>query len=512
MYVTHPWVNPGSIECREYQESIVGTAISGNTLVCIPTGLGKTNIAAMVAAYRLSKNMNGKILFLAPTRPLVEQHKKSFERMLKIEEEKMLVVTGETPPEERHAMYMKADAVFSTPQCIKNDLKSGSIRLQDFILCIFDEAHRAVGNYAYPYVATCYMNYAKDPLILALTASPGAQRQKIDEVRGKLYIKNIEIRTRSDPDVAKYVQEMKQDFAEVELTIPMQCIRKYLETVKNDRIKKLVEWKILRSFSISKTEILNKQKELSKSGPGWRYAAISLLAQVLKVDHALALLETQCIYSLKSYLDKMNEDAAEGKSKAVEKLVADENFRNAVRLTDELYKEGTEHPKIEKLKEIVLEQIGEDKFSLIIVFAQFRDTIQKIYETLKVLPNVSPIEFIGQAKKKGKGLSQKEQVQILNEFKMGFYNVLCASQVAEEGLDVAETSLVIFYEPTPSAVRKIQRSGRTARTESGRVVVLMTKNTRDAAYHYSAHQKEKNMTKILSGMRDKTLRNFTSQR
>src|SRR3989344_5601330 len=233
MHVTHPWINAGTIEQREYQESIVATAVTGNTLVCIPTGLGKTNISALVAAYRLSKNMDGKILFLAPTRPLVEQHMKSFMRMLKVEEERMSVVTGETPPGERHGIYRKSDIIFSTPQCIRNDLKSGIISLQDFVLCIFDEAHRAVGNYAYPYVAKVYMSQSKEPLILGLTASPGSQRYKIDEVRSKLYIKNVEIRTREDSDVTKYVQEMKQGFVEVELTVPMQSVRKYLETVKN---------------------------------------------------------------------------------------------------------------------------------------------------------------------------------------------------------------------------------------------------------------------------------------
>ncbi len=104
------------------------------------------------------------------------------------------------------------------------------------------------------------------------------------------------------------------------------------------------------------------------------------------------------------------------------------------------------------------------------------------------IKGAAPVEFIGQAKKKGKGLSQKEQMQILNEFQMGFYNILCASQVAEEGLDVVETNVVVFYEPTPSAIRKIQRSGRTSRTKQGKVIVLMTKNTRDEAYQWSAHK------------------------
>ncbi|MBI2579931.1 MAG: DEAD/DEAH box helicase family protein [Candidatus Aenigmarchaeota archaeon] len=452
--------------------------------------------------------MNGKILFMAPTRPLVEQHMKSFGRMLKVEQEKMRVVTGFNPPAERSGIYRNADIIFSTPQCIRNDIKSGIIGLQDFILCIFDEAHRAVGEYAYPYVAKVYMSQSRNPLILGLTASPGSQKYRIDEVRGKLYIKNVEIRTRQDADVAKYIQEMRQDFVEVELSVPMQNIRKYLEGIKNERIKKLVDWKILKSYNITKSEMLRKQEELAKSGVGWKYAAISVLAEVLKVDHALALLETQCIYALKNYMDKLEQDAEEGKSKAVAKLTNDERFRNAARLAGELLREGHEHPKMEKLKEIIGSQVAEDKFSLIIVFAQYRDTVSRICEMLKNMPGVSPVEFIGQAKKKGKGLSQKEQVQILNEFRMGFYNVLCASQVAEEGLDVAETSLVVFYEPTPSAIRKIQRSGRTARTEKGRVVVLIAKDTRDEAYHWSAHQKEKKMARMLYGMREKNLGSF----
>ncbi len=321
-------------------------------------------------------------------------------------------------------------------------------------------------------------------------------KYKIDEVKQKLAIKNVEIRTREDTDVKPYVQKLDHAIETVELPIPLRTIKDYMEKIKSDRMKKLIGWKILYSYRLSKTEILRMQQELAKKKTGFSYAAISILAEVLKIDHALMLLETQSLYSLKKYFDSL----ANQKTKAVARLMKDDNFRNAVRLTTELISEGAEHPKIGALKQVVQAALEKNKYSRIMVFANFRDTITKVCDTLKEVPQAAPIEFIGQAKKKGKGLSQKEQVQILNEFKMGFHNILIASQIGEEGLDIEETDIVIFYEPTPSAIRKIQRAGRTGRTKPGKVIVLMTKDTRDEAYHWAGHQKEKRMTKMLYGM------------
>jgi ERCC4-related helicase/intein/homing endonuclease len=380
---------------------------------------------------------------------------------------------------------------------VRNDIKAGILSLRNFSLCIFDEAHRCVGNYAYPYIAKRYMEESSDPLILALTASPGSHLERINDVKKLLFIDNVEIRSRDDPDVRQYIQKMEQDYIEVELPKPIRSIIDYLETVKNERIRKLMNWRIINYNKISKTQILELQQKLVKKKTGISMAAVSVLAEVIKVDHAMVLAETQCLASLHSYFYKLSQDKT---TRAAARLLNDKNFQDAMRLTKELIAEGKEHPKMEKLKELIAEQLEKDKFSRIIVFAQFRDTIAEIASQLQNIKNAAPVEFIGQAKKKGKGLSQKEQIQILNEFKMGFHNILCASQVAEEGLDVVETNLVVFYEPVPSAIRKIQRSGRTARTQSGKVTVLVTKDTRDEAYRWSAHNKERKMNKTLYAM------------
>ncbi len=499
-FVSHPWINPNTIEKRDYQERIVNTAVTGNTLCVIPTGLGKTSIAALVAVDCIRRG-GKKILFLAPTRPLVDQHRKTFEKFLKVGIE-LVTVTGFIKPEERAGLYKKNDIIFATPQTIRNDVKNGIIDLDYFSLVIFDEAHRAVGEYAYPYIARKYMVRPEGKLILALTASPGSFRYKINEVKNKLFIKNVEIRTRDDMDVKPYVQKLEQKRVVVELPTAMKKIKEYLEAVKNDRMKKLINWKIVNSYYISKSQIISLQESLArkaKSGySGVTYAAMSVLAEVLKVDHALILLETQSLFSLGNYFDKVLEQ----KTKAVARLEKDENFQNAIRLTRELLKEGHEHPKISRLREIISEELKRNKYANIIVFAQYRNTITRIKQALEEIPNAAPVEFIGQAKKSGKGMSQKEQIEILSEFRMGFYNILVASQIGEEGLDIEETDAVIFYEPIPSAIRKIQRAGRTARTRAGKVIVLMTKDTRDEAYHWSGYHKEKKMTKMLYSMKN----------
>lgn len=492
-FVSHPFINKNTIEKREYQDEIAKTALSGNTLCVLPTGLGKTNIAALVVAGRLQKDMNKKILFLAPTKPLVEQHRKTFERYLRVE--KLQVITGSNKPQERWRLYQNADIVFSTPQTIRNDLKRGILNLKDFSLLIVDEAHRCVGNYAYVYVAKKYIQQASDPLILALTASPGGYRYKIDDVKQKLFISNVEIRIRDDEDVLPYIPKLQTEWVELELPKEFLEIKKLLEKCKNEKIQKLLDWRILHTNKITKSQILELQKRLSARKTGSSYAALSILAEVLKIDHALILLETQCLHSLKKYISRL----AEQKTKAVIRLMSNEDFKKAISLCDVLINNNVEHPKLGILKNMINKKPGS-----VIVFTQYRDTIEEIIETLNAT-DAKPVAFIGQAKKSGKGLSQKEQVQIINEFKMGFYNTLVATSIAEEGLDIAEVDAVIFYEPIPSEIRRIQRMGRTARTRSGRVIFLVTKGTRDEASYWIAYHKERKMKKILHEMRQKSI-------
>ena len=118
------------------------------------------------------------------------------------------------------------------------------------------------------------------------------------------------------------------------------------------------------------------------------------------------------------------------------------------------------------------------------------------------IDGVSVTKLIGQSGRCGeKGLRQKEQIGVLQRFRKGEFNTLVATSVGEEGLDVANTDLVIFYEPVPSEIRSIQRRGRTGRSRAGQVIVLVTAGTRDEASLNASEKKEREMRKRLHSLK-----------
>ncbi len=481
-FISHPWINENSIQKREYQVNIAKKCLNGNTLVVLPTGLGKTTVAALVIAYRLEKDMNGKILFVAPTRPLVDQHHKSLSKVLKIGPSEIVAITGKIPPEKRKELYKRADLVVATPQTIENDIKKGVLNLREYTLLVVDEAHRSVGNYAYTFIAREFMKNSRDPLILGLTASPGGHYSKIKEIKDALYLDRIESRTEEDKDVRPYIHKKEFEWIKVELSEPMKRIREYLTGIRDDRIKKLRSWGVISRSNITKTELLSLQKKLSNSKA---YMYVSVIAEVIKIDHCLTLLETQTLHGLKKYFDSLlNQN-----SMSVRRLLKEQRFKDAMRLTVELLSEGEEHPKVDKVAEIVKRENGKK----MIIFTQYRSTGEVLVNKIKEY--CKPSLFIGQAK----GMKQKEQLDVIRDFKIGVYNVLVATSVGEEGLDIPEVDVVVFYEPIPSAVRTIQRRGRTGRHREGKVITLMTIGTRDETYYWVSRRKEKKMRRIING-------------
>jgi Fanconi anemia group M protein len=211
------------------------------------------------------------------------------------------------------------------------------------------------------------------------------------------------------------------------------------------------------------------------------------------------LIETQGIVPTRKYFERLNREAQSKKgSKAARSLVADDRVKAAITLSNRL---DEMHPKLGALKDVVAQQLERKPDSRIIVFTNYRDTAEVVKNTLNAMRDIRAEKFVGQAKKDGqKGLSQREQVQLVTEFVSGTYNVIVATSVAEEGLDIPATDMVVFYEPIPSAIRSIQREGRTGRRRAGRVVVLVTKGTRDETYSFSSTRKKRVMSAEMKRM------------
>jgi len=493
---------------RLYQETILATAALKNTLVVLPTGMGKTAIALLLSAQRLAQYPNSKIIMVAPTKPLAEQHLKTFTQYFELPEDDFAVFTGAISPDKRTKLWQEKKIIFSTPQGLENDIISGKIRLDTVSLLVFDEAHRATGEYSYVFLAKQYLQQSQWPRILALTASPGSDNEKIQEVCLNLGIEAVEVRTDNDADVKPYIQDVALETIKVELPESFKKIQQLLNTVILARTTQLKELGVTGSFT-TKKELLGLQRQLQfQMSRGERdydsMKAISILAEIIKTHHALELIETQGAKPFCKYMTELFSQATSSRVKAVKNLTSDPTFKHAYSLALDLQERGEPHPKLTALKTFIKEEIDRNKNTKIILFTQFRDTAVDLANALKTIDGALPEVFVGQAKKSGTGLSQKQQVEMLDLFRDGMFNILIATSVAEEGLDIPRVDTVVFFEPIPSAIRHIQRRGRTGRQEKGRVVIFVTKNTRDEAYSWSAKHKEKRMIRVLENLK-KTL-------
>tara|TARA_Y100000034_G_scaffold120499_1_gene163485 strand:- start:617 stop:2167 length:1551 start_codon:yes stop_codon:yes gene_type:complete len=497
------------IKPRSYQQAIYETAKDNNTLVVLPTGVGKTLIALLLSIHRLKTHAPSKVLFLAPTRPLVDQHYTTFKKQLPELFADLQVFTGSIPASSRKKIFDTAEIIFSTPQCISNDVKKQLYSLHDVSLIIIDEAHRCLKNYSYTSVVDFYKRQSTFPRILGLTASPGSDPKTVKEICSHLDIDKIEVRNRDSEDVKPYLQTL--DFNKVEVPFPQEFkeLSVLLKRIYDSCVSKLKQ-KNLIFGPANKITLLNLQKKLfSKiSQKDFRAMyAISLTAQAIKISHALELLETQTLAGLKSYLYQISKDAENKKSKASQNIAKSPDFQAALVSLNQLLAQKVEHPKIEELAVMTEAQLSQDSKSKIMIFTQFRDTATTISQRLSKIKGAKPSVFVGQAKKTSSsghttGLNQKEQKSVINSFSSGETNILVATSIGEEGLDIPEVSSVIFYEPIPSAVRKIQRTGRTARLAPGKLFILITKETRDVAYHYASAAREKKMYRTISSVQE----------
>ncbi len=505
-----------NLKPRDYQQTIFETAKDNNTLVVLPTGVGKTLIALMLTIHRQHQFPGEKALILAPTKPLVEQHLAFFKTQLPELFAQLEIFTGATPASQRKKLWNQSDIIFSTPQCIANDIKKELYSLDEVSLLVIDEAHRCLKNYDYTKVASRYKSQSLHPRILGLTASPGSDSDKVKQICQHLDIEKIESRTRDSEDVKPYLQNL--DFKKIDLPFPKEFIEIQILLKRiYDSMTYQLKSRSLLFGPANKITLLKLQSRLAMQagkGNGNAMYGMSLTAQAIKISHALELLETQTLSGLQKYLKKLMQEAEQKKSKGVQRLVKIPEFNAAFLSLTQLLAQKIEHPKVEELFVLTEEEFKENKNSKLIIFTQFRDTASTILEKLSKIKGVKAKTFVGQAKRGNTGLTQKEQKQIIQDFREGKVNVLIATSIGEEGLDIPEVSAVYFYEPIPSAVRKIQRAGRTARLAPGKLFILVTKGTRDEANHYASTAREKKMHKILDTVkqgltkRTKTLNDF----
>lgn len=508
-YIDHPLIKSNAIEARLYQQVLAADVLKkGNTMIVAPTALGKTIVATLVAADRLEKVKNSKILVLAPSKPLAIQHESTFKEFLTVP---CSSITGAVKTDERVKRWEESQIICATPQTVESDLLKGRYSLKDVSLVVFDECHHGVGSYSYVYLASRYVKESKFNLILGLTASPGSDKEKIKEVCDNLYIQSIVVKTEEDNDVRPYFNPVAIDWVRVKMSSELEKIKTHVDKALKIRLKGLKNMRVIRTVSVNKLDILKArgrvQSAIARSVNPKKecFQAISILSAVINIQHSQELIETQGVVTFNKYVARLRKK----KTKAAKSLIQDPNFGKAIYLAREAEKHGLEHPKLKKVTDIIKKELGQNgqtklqsdryvkdadqKSSKIMVFTQYRDSLEMIHQKLEK-EGIKSAKFFGQASRDGeKGLTQKEQKEIIKAFKIGEYDVLLSTSVAEEGIDIPAVDLVILYEPVPSEVRMIQRRGRTGRKRSGRVKVLITNGTRDEGYYWASVNKERRM-------------------
>ncbi len=480
---------------RDYQVKAARNIVEkGNSLLIMPTAMGKTFVAVLVIAHLIGKNWK-KVLFLTPTKPLAVQQADRLRKFLNLKETDVQVLSGDVSPEERGKVWKDGLVFSATPQTVANDLMTGRIDLKEFQAVFFDEVHKAVGDYDYVFIS----NAAKglDVLTVGMTASPSSEDEKVQEICNNLNVKNVEIFDESDAE--RYVNDIKVQFRFVKLSKELLEIRDGLRRLLSEICIQLKPFGLVKA-SPSKRDLLDLRTGLLKlvnSSPEV-FKALSLQAKAMNLVHAIDLVESE---SLETFCDFINSMAGrKSKSKAVLSLISDERV-NAIKLhAMQLVERGVEHPKIDELKRIVVPAVADGN---VIVFVNFRNSITKIVRELNNLPGISARQFIG----KTNGMTRKLQVSTIQDFRGGKFNVMVASSIGEEGLDIPSVDTVVFYEPVPSEIRAIQRRGRTGRHREGKAIILIAQGTKDEAFYWISRKKEKQMKENMRELRQALQKN-----
>ena len=502
--IRHDLLVEGAIEARAYQLSALDHCLSASTLLVLPTGMGKTPIEVMALAERL-KQPGGRGIMLAPTNALVNQHLSDMRALLNLpEQQEIVALTGSIPPKKRRDIWEAATIVIATPQVVRNDVQNGLTHLSDVALLIIDEAHRANGNHAMAQVGDLFAEQHPDGLVLAATASPGHIEAEINEVCERLRIENIHVRPPGDALLAPYATGLEVNDVVVEVPDELRLLANPLQLWLSrivERLRRLGFY--TRQGHVTAGGLQEAQRRISASiskGESFGYRAAKENGIAMRLNHLISSILCQGVAATRETLSRIGQGGQDEKKSARE-FAADPRI---VQLKDTLAEMNEIHSKVTMVRRMVRRQLKESPDSRIIVFANFRDTVDEISRVLSNVENAVPQRFVGQASRDGSsGMSQKMQLESLDTFRSGEANVLVATSVGEEGLDVPNADLVIFYEPVGSEIRTIQRRGRTGRQRAGTVHVLIAKDTRDEGARASAKHREQRMFRSIQQVRRK---------
>lgn len=519
------WVYPTNLgTIRDYQYSIVARGLYHNMLVALPTGLGKTFIAAVIMLNWFRWTTDAQIVFVAPTKPLVSQQIKACFGIAGIPPSATTMLTGGTAPGIRAEEWLTKRVFFMTPQTIINDLKTGICDPKRIVLLVVDEAHRATGSYAYVEVVKFLNRFNSSFRVLALTATPGSSIEGVQEVIDGLGISMIEIRTEESIDIRQYVHPRKVDTVlfdnSEEMVMIMDLFAKALQPVLDKLNGMNAYWQkdpmSLTPYGCNQARMTWMASDAGKNANWGVKGMVNIIFSLLaSLSHGTELLKFHGIgpffHKVLSFRDGDGENFEKG-GKYRKQIIESIHFQTMMTRIQSWINQPdfVGHPKLEYLQSIVLRHFadaGEGRgasdpsSTRIMVFAHYRDSAEEIVRVLRRHdPMIRPHVFVGQASSKGsEGMDQKTQLAIIQKFQDGIYNTLVATSIGEEGLDIGEVDLIVCYDASASPVRMLQRMGRTGRKRAGNIVVTLMRGKEENNFIKAKDNYEKMQKAISAG-------------
>jgi ATP-dependent DNA helicase MPH1 len=523
------WVYPTNLgTIRDYQYNIVQRGLFHNLLVALPTGLGKTFIAATIMLNWFRWTADSQIVFVAPTKPLVSQQVEACFNIVGIPRSQTTMLTGNVQPAVRAEEWQSKRVLFMTPQTLIHDLKSGICDPKKLILLVVDEAHRATGNYAYVEVVRFLRRFNSSFRVLALTATPGSSVEAVQNVIDGLDIARVEIRTEESLDIRQFVQtrniEIELFENSEELSMSLELFSKALQPVLNQLVSLNAYWgrdpSNLTAYGLTKARQQWMGSDAAKKGgfalKGKANAIFNVLASLA---HAIELLKFHGIGSFYRNILNFRSGTTDGTNngKYAKQIATDEHFTKLMnRLQGWVNNpDFVGHPKLSYLKTVVLNHFmdaGEGQGiaagrppsdTRIMIFVHYRDSAEEVTRVLKRHePMIRPHVFVGQTgAKASEGMDQKTQLEVIEKFKKGTYNTIVATSIGEEGLDIGEVDLIVCYDSSSSPIRMLQRMGRTGRKRAGNIVLLLMKGKEEDSYIRAKDNYEKMQQMIAHGSR-----------
>lgn len=512
------WVYPTNLGAiRGYQFTIVKNSLFNNTLVALPTGLGKTFIAATVMLNFHRWTKSAKIVFVAPTKPLVAQQVDACYNVAGIPRSETTLLTGDIPPAIRADEWEARRVFFMTPQTLLNDLSHGYADPKKIVLLVVDEAHRAVGEYAYAKVCKLIRRFSRSIRVLALTATPGSKLETVQEVIDNLGISHCEIRTEDSIDIRQYVHHRDIEQVVLDPSDEMNLISDLFTRALKPMVDKLSSqniWYGRNPMALTAYGLLQAQKEWfatrgRNAGQGVQFMMRAIFSVLTGLAHSIKLLN---FHGIKPFYENLRDmrDEQEGRgdkgSKYKRQLIEDRNFQEMMsKISGWLRADGfVGHPKLTALTECVLNHfMDKGEATRVIVFSEYRDSAEEITRTLNThKPLVKASVFVGQADgKRGEGMKQKQQMETIERFKSGDVNVLVATSIGEEGLDIGQVDLIVCYDASASPIRMLQRMGRTGRKRAGHIVLLLMRGKEEEQFAKSKDQYAQMQKLICEGSR-----------